>query len=283
MTTAAALTFLAVGFGVAGLALLLPGPRSHPRGRREQGWVGSLAQIGSLLRAVRRARAPRDLDRRLDAAGRPGGMGVRELMAAKAVAVLLGLAAGILIGPAAPGRLGAALTVVAPAAGFMAPDMWLARRAAERARAVRRALPAQLDLLRVSVEAGLSLPAALGAVGERAGGTLGAEWAAVERQVALGVPLADALDRLARSLPLPEIAGLVASLGRAQRHGAAPARALAAQALDARLARRRRIHEEAARAAPKIQLVVALVLVPSVLLMLAAALIAHSDALLAGF
>jgi tight adherence protein C len=66
----------------------------------------------------------------------------------------------------------------------------------------------------------------------------------------------------------------VAALDRAARHGAPLAETLAAQARDARFALRRRVREEAARAGPKIQLVVALLLVPSVLLIVAAALLA---------
>jgi tight adherence protein C len=77
-----------------------------------------------------------------------------------------------------------------------------------------------------------------------------------------------------RRAPLPEIEALTSALRRAARHGAPLAAALEAQARDARLARRRRIQEQAARAAPKIQLVVALLLVPSVLLLVAAALAA---------
>ena len=61
---------------------------------------------------------------------------------------------------------------------------------------------------------------------------------------------------------------------RALRHGAPLADTLAAQARDVRAALRRRVQEDAARAGPKIQLVVALLLVPSVLLLVAAALVA---------
>jgi tight adherence protein C len=66
---------------------------------------------------------------------------------------------------------------------------------------------------------------------------------------------------------------LVAALRRADRHGAPLGPTLAAQALDARANRARRAAEGAARAGPKIQLVVALMLVPSVLLLVAAALL----------
>ncbi len=74
--------------------------------------------------------------------------------------------------------------------------------------------------------------------------------------------------------PLPEVRALVAALERARRHGAPLADTLAAQARDARFALGRSAREDAARAGPKIQLVVALLLVPSVLLLVAAALIA---------
>ena len=195
-------------------------------------------------------------------------------MAAKLGAAAVAGVSGSALATVAPGRLGLVVAVVSPVAGFLAPDLWLSRRAAERARAVRRELPALLDLLRVTVEAGVSLPAALAAVGERAGGPLAVEWRAAARAVALGVPLHTALEDMAVRLPVPEVRSLVAAFDRAGRHGAPLSQTLAGQARDARFARRRRIQEEAAKAGPKIQLVVALLLVPSVLLMVAAALAA---------
>ena len=74
-----------------------------------------------------------------------------------------------------------------------------------------------------------------------------------------------------------------AALERSRRYGSPLAEQLREQAASLRSEARRSTEERAARAAPKIQLVVALVLVPSVLLMIAAGLIANSDALLAGF
>jgi tight adherence protein C len=231
--------------------------------------VSSLAVAG---RGLRPLHAPPDLRARIDAAGRPAGLGVRELMAAKVAAALIGGAAAVPLAALAPGRLGLVLAPAAPVAAFLAPDLWLGRLAAERARRVRRELPVLLDILRVTIEAGGSLAWALRAVGERADGVLAREWAAVAREVALGVPLAGALDGLAVRLPQPEIRAFVAALDRASRHGAPLAETLEAQARQARFALARLIREDAARAGPKIQLVVALLLVPSVLLLVAAAL-----------
>jgi tight adherence protein C len=82
------------------------------------------------------------------------------------------------------------------------------------------------------------------------------------------------MQRLVRRCPLAGMAVLVAALERAERHGAPLADTLAAQAREAREARARHLREHAAKAAPKIQLVVALLLVPSVMLLVAAALLA---------
>jgi len=277
MTLAPLLTLAAALLAAAGLHAILPERRAAPPGRMS---VGGRV-IGLLVAAGRRVRprgvgAPLDLEGRLAAAGLggAGSLGARELMGAKVVAAMTMGAGSLLVGAVLPGRLGVAAAVTGPIAGFLAPDLWLRKRTAERFRAVRRQLPSTLDLLRVTVEAGLPLSDALGEVGERSRGPLGAEWRRAAAEVELGVPVAHALQAMAERLPLPEIVALVGALERAGRHGSPLAETLAAQARDALVGRRRRIQEEAARAGPKIQLVVALLLVPSVLLLIAAALAA---------
>jgi tight adherence protein C len=273
------LAFASAACAAAGLALIAPEPGARPRAAAGARILRLLAAAGRRLRSGRSGAGPADLQARILAAGRPAGLGVREVMAAKLASAAVGGAFGALLGSLAPGRLGFVLALGAPVAGFLAPDLWLGRLAAERARRVRRELPVLLDLLRVTVEAGCSLAEALRSVGERADGPLAAEFRVVGREVALGVPLAAALDGLTVRVPLPEVRALVAALERARRHGAPLAETLGAQARDARFALGRRIREEAARAGPKIQLVVALLLVPSVLLLVAAAL---ASALLGG-
>ncbi len=134
-------------------------------------------------------------------------------------------------------------------------------------------MPALLDLLGVAVAGGLSLPAALAEVGRRSRSPLARAWGGVGAQVAVGGRLADALEAHRTELAMPEVDAFVGALVRAQRHGAPLAETLTAQAREVRLVRRRMVQEEAARAGPKMQLVVALLLVPSVMLLVAAALI----------
>ncbi len=265
---APALAFASALLVVWSLGELWP-VRAAPPGHRS---ARALARLGR--GAIGRRGAPAGMEQQIAAAGRPGGLGPREIMAAKAAGAVLAAGLGVPFGVLAPGRLGMLVVVAAPVAGFLGPDLWLRGRAAERARRVRRELPALLDLLRVSVGAGSSLAAALAEVGERASGPLAAEWRAVGDQVALGVPLEHALAGMVGRLPQPEVTALCAALDRARRHGAPLGATLAGQSRDARLALRRRVGEDAAKAGPKIQLVVALLLVPSVLLLVAAALVA---------
>jgi tight adherence protein C len=236
------LAALAAGLGVAGCGALLPHRRTGaaPREGLAAAAVRLAAAAGRGARRRLGMRPPAGLAARIAAAGTPAGLGVREVTAAKIAAAAAGALAAAPLATIAPGRLGLALELAGPAAGFLAPDWWLRRRAAERARRVRRHLPALLDLLRVSVDAGLAPVAALAAVGARSTGPLAEAWRAVGREVALGVPMADALARVEEDLPLPEVTALGAALRRAHRHGAPLAETLGAAAGGSRRRPRRR-------------------------------------------
>jgi tight adherence protein C len=91
--------------------------------------------------------------------------------------------------------------------------------------------------------------------------------------MALGATRAEALGALLGRCPVDGVGALAAAIGRSDRHGAPLAPALEALAAEARAQQARELRDGAARAAPKIQLVVALVLVPAVMLLLAAVLV----------
>lgn len=252
------------------------GPGSRHRdapARRPVRMAGALARIGR--RAGLPIPTPGDLERRLAAAGLPPAIATADVMAVKAGAALVGaLTASVLVLPLAPGRLGPVLVVAAPAAGFLAPDWWLRRRGQHRARLLAADLPDVLDLTRVAVASGLPVGRALRTVGQLRGGPLADELRVCSELIELGTPRAQALARLGARCPLPGVLALVAAVGRTERHGTPLAPALAALAADARADRARRVQDRAARAAPKIQLAVALLLVPAAMLLMAAALVA---------
>jgi tight adherence protein C len=165
------------------------------------------------------------------------------------------------------------LLLAAPVTGFLAPEYALRRRARTRARLMEAELPDVLDLLRVAIAAGLAPRRALAEVGRRHPGILAAELKRAAARAAMGEPTDKTLTSIEQRCPAKGIPALVAALKRAERHGAPMAGALAAQAAEARSRRAAQRSEQAAKAAPKIQLVVALLLVPAVLLLVAAALI----------
>jgi tight adherence protein C len=116
----------------------------------------------------------------------------------------------------------------------------------------------------------------------RGAGPLPDELAVLAAEASCGVPQRELLETLRRRAPVPEVAALCGLIERSRRYGSPLAEQLREQASGLRGNHRRRIEEQAARAAPKIQLAVALLLLPSVLLMIAAGLLANVDRFLAG-
>ncbi len=270
------MTATAAQAGVAAvLAAVAIGELLFDRGAPGRAWLrrAPLAALALLGRRLGRLSPPVDLRARLAAAGAPLHMQPRDLMALKLGAVAASFLVLVPLAAALPGRLGWLALAAAPLGAFLAPDLWLVRRARARGAAMQRELPDLLDLLRVAIGGGLSIDRALAEVGQRHGGALAREWRVAALEIELGVPRAAALEALRRRCPLDGVMALVAALERGARHGTPLAGTLLDQAADARAARARRIREEAARAAPKIQLVVALALVPSVLLLVAAGLL----------
>lgn len=270
-----ALAALAGMLAAAGIVELAVAHAERPRrvrrrlpGSNRGVWLEAVRRLG---RSIGPVREPADLQARLDAAGL--ALTAADLLAFKAGAAALGVVACLPLTPTLPGRLGLLAIVAVPVASSLAPDAWVRRRIGARARAMEAELADVLDLLRVAVAAGLPANRALEEVGRRHPGTFAMELRRVAAELELGVPSAEGYAQLARRAPARGVPALAAALTRSGRHGTPLAGALAALAIEARAARARRTAQHAARAAPKIQLVVALLLVPSVLLLVAAALL----------
>jgi tight adherence protein C len=193
-------------------------------------------------------------------------------MAIKGVSALAMSLPAALLASSGPGRIGLLLAIGAPFAGFVLPDFWLSRIGRARIEDARRRLPDLLDLLRVTVGAGVPPMRALKDVSACFDGVLAAECRRVAAAAAFGEPTDAALARLAERLPAAEIKSFTDALRRARRHGLPLGKTLSMQASRGRHAHSQATREHAARAGPKIQLVVALLLVPSMLLMVAAVL-----------
>ncbi len=201
----------------------------------------------------------------LEGAGLPGDRGAAMVMRARAG----GAVTGVLLG-AALAVLALPLVVAVPVlalAGRVLPDRVIGRMATARRLAIVQALPDLLDLMVICVESGMALDPALRLAAARLGGPLGDEIAVMLDAQALGTPRRQAYQALAERIGSDDVARLVASLLQAEELGTPLATALAGQAEALRAIRRQLVRDRAARAAPRIQLVVALVMVPGALLL----------------
>jgi tight adherence protein C len=270
----AALAGLAVLFAFCAVRELRPAPRDGRAGA-----TAGLAPGGRALAAALRLGLPARLRR----AGLESRLPLGAVLMAKLAAAALGGIAALATVPAAPGRTALLVALGMPAAGFVLPDALLEREARRRRRRLLSALPDALDLLAIGSAAGRSPAAGFAEIAGAGTGPLAAELRVAVAELSCGVMLPEALQALRERVPGSEVATLCASIERSRRLGSPLADQLRRQAASLRRDQRRAVEERAARAAPKIQLVVALVLVPSVLLMIAAALIANADVLLGGF
>lgn len=223
------------------------------------------------------------LPRMLVRAGLGGEVGPGTVLLIKVLLAMVSFLVSVTVAAALPGKIGLLALVGLVGFGFLIPDLVLVRMARRRLDRISTGLPDALDLLAVSVGTGRQIGAAMTELGLRGRGPLAMEFGLTARQIEWGRPQEEALSDLRERARTPGVAAFCSALERSRRFGSPLADQLRRQATDLRHHHRRQIQEEAARAAPKIQLVIAFVLVPSVMLMLVAVLVANSDDLLGVF
>ena len=202
------------------------------------------------------------------AAAVPTGVDPAALRAGAVIAfACLAAAVLMLLG----GGTGAVAALAVVAFGCASPDLWLRATAARRADRIERRVPELVELLASMVAAGVGVDQSLWGAGEAVGGELGAEVERVHANLSLGRARADELRDLAVRTGSPSLAQLALTLRLSDRLGVPLAEALRRQADRARVQRARMVQERAAKAGPRVLVVVVFVLVPAALLPLAAA------------
>ncbi|MCU1691060.1 MAG: type secretion system protein [Frankiales bacterium] len=220
--------------------------------------------VEAVVELVRRVSPTRRLDlarERIVHAGLEGTLTLEKVLSYKAGAAVAGLLAGLLGGPGSVPRLvwAAALAV---GASFV-PDVLLSSKADKRQADVGRALPDALDLLALTVEAGLGFEQGLEVVVDNTTGPLAGEFARLLREVELGVPRREALNGLRDRTSVPELSAFVVALVQSDQMGVALSEVLKAQAAQVRLKRRQRAKERAAKTPVKIMVPVVLGIFPA--------------------
>ena len=143
-------------------------------------------------------------------------------------------------------------TLLFVAAGAYLPFFWLKSMIKKRQKAILQSMPDVLDLLCVSVQAGLGFDGALGKVTAKLKGPLIDEFERLLQELRMGVTRRQALTRLAKRCGIQEMQLFTAAIIQADKLGVGMAQTLEIQSSNMREARRQRAKEEAAKLPVKI-------------------------------
>jgi tight adherence protein C len=227
--------------------------------------VPVLSAAGRIARRVTPLDARDRLSRKLMLAGSPAGWDAERVMAFKIIGLVGGLVLGFAVA-SATGLSGVVTILVAGLftfAGFIAPDSIVNGRVEDRQRQILRTLSDTLDLLTISVEAGLSLNASISQVVQNVPGVLSQEFARMLQEIQLGVPRSEAFRHLADRTDVEELNGFALAMIQADVFGVSIASVLRTQAQQLRIKRRQAAEAKAQQTPVKIVFPLVLCILPA--------------------
>lgn len=227
----------------------------------------------SILSKIARRISPRGLvtgvKKRLILAGRPHGLDIDRFMAVKAASSLVSFLLILIILTLTPINASRIFVgAILGAGGFFLPDLWLRGKVNDRKRAIRIALPDTLDLLTISVEAGLGFDSALSRVVANTAGPLSDEFFRMLQEIRLGTPRAQAFRNLGDRTGVLELDSFIIAMLQADVFGISIGKVLRVQAHEMRTKRRQRAEEAAMKTPVKIVFPLVLCIFPALLVIL---------------
>jgi tight adherence protein C len=209
------------------------------------------------------------VSRKLMGAGVGRTLSPTSFLAGKAVFAVLGFMGGTFLGGiAGQGSLGILLALLFGFMGFLTPDMFVSFKARGRREVVRAELPDALDLLAVSVEAGLGFDAAIQKLTEHMDGPLVEEFALSLSEMRIGETRQHALEKMVQRVQAPELAAFVRAIIQADQLGISLGRILRVQATDTRNKRQAAAEERAMKAPIKMLFPTALFIFPAMFIVI---------------
>jgi tight adherence protein C len=189
-------------------------------------------------------------EKRLAMAGNPGDMRVTDWLGMKALASATAFAVSFLLFGLLGGNLGLGLGlgVAGLLGGYIIPEFWLGGRIKKRQKGIITTLPDALDLLTISVRAGLAFDAALGKVVEKMKGPLVDEFRRALAEVRVGKSRREALRDIIPRTDVQPLTNFVGAIIQAEQLGVSISKVLQVQSEQLRIERRQRAEEMAAKA-----------------------------------
>jgi tight adherence protein C len=231
----------------------------EPIGNRLAGWTLKLHPRTSID----------GVSTRLLAAGLGRTISPTTFLAFKSALALGGALLGAVSGGALIGPGGVLLFSIALGGfGFIAPDFVVSAMARSRKDSIRAELPDALDLMAVSVEAGLGFDGAISKLTEHMQGPLAEEFALTLSEIRIGESRQDALKKLADRTSTPELSSFVRSIIQADQLGISLGRILRVQATDSRLKRQAAAEEKAMKAPIKMLFPTVMFIFPAMFLVI---------------
>jgi tight adherence protein C len=218
------------------------------------------------------------IQRRLDLAGRPGGMNVERYAEIKASTLVVGVLLAIVFLVAGSWLVAVLWLGIA----WIGLDFWLSRTGRRRQERLERDIPDFIDILAITVRAGTGYRAALGRVARSLTGPAAEEVLATLRQMDLGATRREAFEALRQRNASETLDAFVAAQLQAEELGVPLADALAAIAADTRRSAAQDARRRAHRAAPRVSLIAATLLLPATMLLIVVGMFIRSGASLTG-
>jgi tight adherence protein C len=192
--------------------------------------------------------------RQLAYAGLSGTWRPEEVITAQMLLAGLGLILGLVLSATgiAHDNIAVALTIGMPVMGALYPRAVLSRKAEERQNSMRDDLPDTIDLLAISVEAGLGFEGAVAVVCEQFRSPIAQEFARMLQEMNLGLTRREALQNLRRRTDVPELSNFVVAMTQADALGMPVGQVLRTQAAEMRTKRQQRAREKAGKLPVKI-------------------------------
>jgi tight adherence protein C len=215
--------------------------------------------LADRITAALAARTPdnqrRDLQVKLDLAGRPGNLDAESFLAMRIGAGVVLFLVGLVVGALAQSPLIEAIgSAFGAAFGYFFPTLWLNQKVGGRQKEIRLALPDMMDVLTISVEAGLSFDSAVQRVTEKFHNALAEEFKTAAVEISLGRPRLEALDALGRRCGVDDLHNFIQAVIQSEQMGVGMSRILRLQSDEMRRKRRTYAQEKAAQATLKMML-----------------------------